>query len=76
MSRARGGLGGPTYKAIIAAMSAVFAVVLAAAEIPGYKAERASVLPFVGEHVTITGEVVGETVRVKKIRKSPAPVQH
>ena len=40
------------------------------------KAERASVLPFVGEHVTITGEVVGENVRVRKIRKSPAPVQH
>lgn len=38
------------------------------------KAERESVLPFVGEHVTITGEISGETVRVKQIRKSPAPV--
>lgn len=40
------------------------------------KAQRASVLPFVGEPVTITGEIVGETVRVRKIRQSPAPVQH
>ena len=40
------------------------------------QAERASVLPFVGEHVTITGEIVGETVRVRKIRKSPAPAKH
>ncbi len=40
------------------------------------KAERASVLPFVGEHVTITGEIAGETVRVRKIRKSPDPVRH
>lgn len=37
------------------------------------KAERESVLPFVGEHVTITGEISGETLRVKAIRKSPAP---
>ena len=36
------------------------------------KAERASVMPFVGEHVTITGEITGGTVRVTKIRKSPA----
>ena len=37
------------------------------------KAERASVMPFVGAHVTITGEISGETVRIQKIRKSPAP---
>ena len=39
------------------------------------KAERAKVLPFVGEHVTITGEMQGETVRVKTIRKSQAPAK-
>lgn len=39
------------------------------------KDERALVRPFVGEHVTITGEITGLTVRVKAIRKSPAPVQ-
>ena len=38
------------------------------------KAERASVQPFVGEHVTIEGEISGETLRVKRVRKSPAPV--
>ncbi len=37
------------------------------------KSERAKLLPFVGEHVTITGEIVGETVKVKAIRKSPDP---
>jgi hypothetical protein len=36
------------------------------------KAQRQAVRPFVGEHVTITGEIVGENVRILKIRKSPA----
>ena len=35
--------------------------------------DKAIALPFVGEHVTITGEISGETVTIKKIRKSPAP---
>ncbi len=39
------------------------------------KAERAKVLPFVGEHVTIAGEIQGEQLRVTAIRKSPAPVK-
>ncbi|MBY0504766.1 MAG: hypothetical protein K2X03_12705 [Bryobacteraceae bacterium] len=39
------------------------------------KAERAAVRPFVGEHVTITGVITGENLRVTKIRKSPAPAK-
>jgi len=39
------------------------------------KGERAKVLPFVGEHVTIAGEIRGEQLRVTAIRKSPAPLK-
>lgn len=40
-----------------------------------YKIEGESVRAFVGEHVTVTGEVAGAVVRVKKVRKSPAPTK-
>ncbi len=37
------------------------------------KADQQTVKAFVGEHVTITGEVKGETLTVKAIRKSAPP---
>ncbi len=38
-----------------------------------YKIEGESVRAFVGEHVTVTGDLVGAVVRAKKVRKSPDP---
>jgi hypothetical protein len=36
-------------------------------------AEYDKVLPFVGEHVTITGTIEGDTMRVQSVRRSPPP---
>ena len=37
------------------------------------KAQQQLVRPFVGDHVTVTGEITGEKLVVKTIKKSPAP---
>jgi hypothetical protein len=37
------------------------------------KADRDKVLPFVGDHVTITGTLKGESLTVEKIRLSAPP---
>ena len=35
--------------------------------------ERKKVMPFVGVHVTVTGELKGEELRVERVRASPPP---
>ena len=36
-------------------------------------ADRKKVMPFVGVHVTVTGELAGEEVRIQQVRVSPPP---
>lgn len=38
-------------------------------------ANRQKVMPFVGVHVTITGELKGQELRVERVRNSPAPAK-
>lgn len=38
-------------------------------------ADRQKVLPFVGLHVTVTGEIKGEMLRVDRVRASPPPAK-
>ena len=37
--------------------------------------DRKKVMPFVGVHVTVTGELKGEELRVERVRASPPPAK-